>query len=474
MAGRKEYDAVVIGSGPNGLSAAVELARQGAKVLVVEASETIGGGTRTAQLTLPGYRHDVCAAVHPTGYLSPYWQRLPLQDYGLEWIFPNASVAHPLDDEPAVLLSRSVSDTSANLGMDAAAWENMVRPFLDQPQDLIKDTLGPLSWPENPFLLARFGLKALLSARALARWQFRGHRARALLAGCAAHSTLPLEKTASAAIGLLFAIIAHLVDWPIARGGSTRITEALAAYFRSLGGEIKTQTLITQIDQLPTARVYLFDTDPKQLAEIAGDKLPAAYLQRLRNFHYGPAIFKVDWALDGPIPWADPRCLQASTVHIGGTLEEIALSERMSWNGQHSDRPYLILCQQSEFDDSRAPSGKHTGYAYCHVPFGSTVDMTDIIEQQVERFAPGFRDRILAKYTLGSQALYRYNRNLVGGTISGGSNDLSQLFTRPVVRWDPYTTPHPQIFICSSSTPPGGGVHGMCGYHAACSVLRRW
>lgn len=473
MPGSTSYDAVIIGSGPNGLSAAVELVRQGLKVCVLEAAETIGGGTRTAELTLPGFHHDVCAAVHPTGILSPYWRRLPLQQYGLEWVMPEASVAHPLDGEEAVLLYHSVSATAENLGVDADAWQRLVSPFLHDPHTLFKDILGPLSWPESPLLLARFGMKGLLPARLLAKWQFSGHRARALLAGCAAHSVLPLDKPVTSSIALMFGIMGHVVDWPVARGGSIRITEALAAYLRSLGGEIQTATPITRFDQLPDARAYLFDTDPMQLADIAGPALPAGYVRRLKKYRYGPGVFKIDWALDGSIPWSDPRCLQASTVHIGGTFDEIARSEKDAWEGRHSDRPYLILCQQSEFDESRAPAGKQTGYAYCHVPYGSTRDMTEIIERQVERFAPGFRDRILARHTLDTQGLYRYNRNYRGGTIAGGSNDLTQLFTRPVARLDPYSTPNPRIFICSSSTPPGGGVHGMCGYHAARSVLRR-
>lgn len=468
-----QYDAIVIGSGPNGLSAAVEMAKSGAKVLVLEAAEWIGGGTRTAELTLPGYLHDFCSAVHPMGGLSPFFRELPLERYGLEWIHPPASVAHPLENEPAVLLTKSVAETAQQLGADARAWEKMVTPFLENPHGLLKDALGPLAIPRHPFLLARFGLQAIWSAKGLANMRFKAPQAKALFAGCAGHSILPLEMPLSAAVGLIFAITGHVTDWPVAAGGSASISNALAAYLKELGGEIRTSVRIKQVDQLPDARVFLFDTDPKQLASIAEPLLPARYVRRLRNYRYGPGVFKIDWALDGPIPWSDPRCLQASTVHIGGTLPEIAASEHAAWHGTHSEQPFLILCQQSQFDPSRAPAGKHTGYAYCHVPHGSTVDMTDAIEQQITRFAPDFKDIILQRHTTNTHAFSLYNPNNVGGAITGGAADLFQLFTRPVARLDPYATPHPRLFICSASTPPGGGVHGMCGYHAARSALKR-
>ncbi|MEZ4885141.1 MAG: NAD(P)/FAD-dependent oxidoreductase [Chitinophagales bacterium] len=467
------YDAIIIGSGPNGLSAAIELAQNGLKVLVLEAAATIGGGTRTVELTLPNFQHDYCSAVHPTGILSPYWRTLPLEKYGLQWIKPSASVAHPLDNEEAVLMSRSVEETAANLGIDGDAWQNMLRPFLKNPHGLLEDALGPLSIPDHPLMLARFGLKAMWSATRLANWQFKSHRAKALLAGCAAHSVLPLDMAFSAAIGVMFAVMAHTENWPVAAGGSTNITQALAAYLKELGGEIQTDTQITDFKQLPPAKAYLFDTDPLQLTRIAVNELPQSYIKRLQKFNYGPGIFKVDWALDGSIPWSDKRCLLASTVHIGGTMQEINVSEKAAWQGKHCDKPYMILCQQSEFDSSRAPEGKQTGYAYCHVPQGSTVDMTEIMETQIERFAPNFKDLILARHTTNTAQFQTYNPNHIGGSITGGTNNISQLFTRPVARFDPYSTPNPKIFICSSSTPPGGGVHGMCGFHAAKSVLKR-
>lgn len=468
-----QYDAIVIGSGPNGLSAAVELQRHGAKVLVLEAADSIGGGTRTTELTLPGYLHDFCSAVHPMGVLSPFFRELPLERYGLQWIHPPASVAHPLENEPAVLLTKSVAETARQLGADARAWERMVRPFLENPHGLLQDILGPLAIPRHPFLLARFGLQAICSAKGLANMLFKEQRAKALFAGCAGHSILPLEMPLSAAVGLIFAIAGHVTDWPVAAGGSANISKALAAYLTDLGGEIRTSMHIKKANELPEARVFLFDTDPKQLASIAEPLLPARYVRRLQNYRYGPGVFKIDWALSDPIPWSDPRCLQASTVHIGGTLAEIAASEDAAWHGSHLDSPFLILCQQSQFDPSRAPAGKHTGYAYCHVPHGSTVDMTEAIEKQITRFAPGFKEIILQRHTTNTQAFWRYNANYVGGAITGGAADAFQLFTRPVARLSPYATPHPRLFICSASTPPGGGVHGMCGYHAARSALKR-
>lgn len=464
-------DAIIIGSGPNGLAAAIELARNGKKVRVVEASKTIGGGTRTAELTLPNFHHDYCSAAHPMGVLSPYLKTLPLEKYGLEWIYPKASVAHPLDDEPAIILSKSIEETANNLGVDGKRWKKLFEYFVKNGDHLLADSLKPLGIPKHPFLLARFGLNALWPATTFAKAKFKGKRAKALFAGCAGHSVLPLDFYFTSALGMMFSLTAHLVDWPVAKGGSASITKAMAAYFKDLGGEIQTEFLVKHLKELPAAKAYLFDTDPKQLAEIAGDELPNSYKKRLLKYNYGPGAFKVDWALDGPIPWKDPRCLDASTVHIGGTMEEIAKSERMAWEGKHCDQPYLILCQQSQFDPTRAPAGKHTGYAYCHVPHGSTKDMTDAIENQIERFAPGFKELILAKHKTNSANFYQYNPNYFGGAITGGAADISQLFTRPVARLDPYATPNPKLFICSAATPPGGGVHGMCGYWAARSVL---
>jgi phytoene dehydrogenase-like protein len=468
-----DFDALVIGSGPNGLAAAIALAQAGASVLVLEAEDEIGGGTRTAELTLPGFHHDVCSAVHPMGVLSPFFQTLPLAEYGLTWLSPPASVAHPLDDQDAVMLYRSLERTGEGLGADADRYRRLVGPLLDTPQRLLGDLLAPLRIPKGPVQMARFGMRAAFSANRLARLCFREERARALFAGCAAHSILPLTQPLTAALGLIFQLTGHVADWPVAKGGSQAVTQALASYLRSLGGRIETGRRIANLSELPSARAVLFDTSPRQLSRIAGKALPSSYRRRLERYRYGPGVFKLDWALDGPIPWRDPRCLEASTVHVGGSLEELCASERDMYRGRHSERPFLILCQQSDFDDSRAPEGKRTGYAYCHVPHGSTLDRTEVIEAQIERFAPGFRERILARHTMNPQQFESYNPNYVGGAITGGVADLFQLFTRPVARLDPYTTPNSRLFLCSAATPPGGGVHGQCGYWAAQSALKR-
>ena len=470
---RESFDAVVVGSGPNGLSAAIALAQAGASVLVLEAADEIGGGTRTAELTLPGFHHDLCSAVHTTGILSPFFRSLPLEKHGLRWILPEASVAHPLDDQPAVMMWHSAERTAAELGADGRSYHDLVAPFLDDPLGFFADVLGPLGWPQHPLAFARFGLRAMWPASRFAEWRFQQSRARALFAGCAAHSVLPLSKMFTAALGLIFSIAAHVESWPVAAGGSQAIASALGSLLRELGGEIRTDVRVATASDLPAARVYLFDTSPDQLVSIGGRALPGGYRRRLGRYRYGPGVFKLDWALDGPIPWRDPRCLAASTVHVGGTLDEIALSEATMFRGKHAERPYLILCQQSQLDPGRAPEGKHTGYAYCHVPAGSTLDMSEAIENQVERFAPGFKDLILARHTMNTQDFHRYNPNYVGGAITGGVADMFQLFTRPVARIDPYTTPNPRLYICSAATPPGGGVHGMCGYYAAQSALKQ-
>ena len=466
-------DVVVVGSGPNGLAAAVRLAPAGAAVLVLEAREQIGGGTRTGECTLPGFQHDLCSAVHPLGILSPWFRALPLGEHGLRWIRPPVSAAHPLDDGPAVLLRRSLADTAAELDEgDRASYRRLLQPFLVDPHGLLADALAPLGLPRHPIQMLRFGLKAMRSAVALGR-RFRGARARALLAGCAAHSILPLERSFTAAVGLVFLLAGHVEEWPVPAGGSQAIATSLASLLRSLGGRIQTGSLVRSLADLPPARLYLFDTSPSQLASIAGPVLPAGYLRRLGRYIYGPGTFKLDLALDGPIPWRDPRCLEASTVHVGGTLEQVAAAEAAVWRGEHPERPFVMVCQQSQFDATRAPAGKHTGYAYCHVPPGSTVDLTEVIERQIERFAPGFRQRILARHTTSTAQFERDNPNYVGGAITGGAAHFQQLFTRPVARLNPYTTPNRRILICSASTPPGGGVHGMCGYHAAGTAVRR-
>ncbi len=466
-------DAIVIGAGPNGLAAAIVLQQAGVQTLVLEAHAEIGGGTRTAELTLPRFLHDVCSAVHPMGVLSPFLRTLPLDQHGLVWRRGTASVAHPLDEGPAVLLTRSVEDTALQFSAkSAAAYRRLLAPFIANPHALLADALAPLRLPRHPWLMTRFGLLAIRSAEALAR-RFDDVRARALLAGCAGHSILPLDRALTGAIGLMFLLTGHVDDWPVAQGGSAAVTRAMASLFQSLGGRIETNVRVRSFADLPAARAYLFDTDPVQLANIAEHELPAGYKKRLRRYRYGPGVFKVDWALSQPIPWRDPRCHQASTVHVGGTLEEIARGEQEVWDGKHPERPYILVSSQSELDPSRAPADQHTGWAYCHVPPGSTYDMTEIIERQIERFAPGFVDCILARHKSSPAFFESYNPNDVGGAITGGVADLGQLFTRPVARWNPYTTPNHRIFICSGSPPPGGGVPGMCGYYAAQTALKR-
>ena len=468
------YDAVVIGSGPNGLAAAITLARAGARVLVVEAKATPGGGMRTQEITLPGFRHDICAAIHPLGLASPFFRNLSLAGYGLEWILPPVSLAHPLDDGRAVAVTRGLDETAAGLGRDAAMWRRLFGPLTDHWQAAIDDLLAPFHIPRHPLLFGAYALPLAAPAALLAQTLFREDRARAVFAGMAGHSILPLEASPTAAVGLLLTMLAQSVGWPVAKGGSQAIADALVRYLQGLGGDVVCGWEVADLAELPRARAYLFDTAPKGLLQIAGDRLPAGYRRQLARFRYNPGVFKVDWALDGPIPWTAEACHHSATVHIGGTLQEIAAAERAVWRGEHAARPFVLLAQQSLFDATRAPAGKQTAWAYCHVPNGSTVDMTDAIERQVERFAPGFRARILARSTRHAAAMEAYNPNYVGGDINGGVQDLLQHFTRPSLSLTPYRTPAKGIYICSSSTPPGGGVHGMCGYYAAQVVLRNW
>jgi phytoene dehydrogenase-like protein len=468
------YDAAIVGAGPNGLAAAITLARAGKSVLVLEAKETIGGGTRSAELTLPGFVHDVCSALHPLGVASPFFRDLPLSEYGLGWIFPPASVAHPLDDGTAVLVHGTVEETGTNLGTDAAAYCRLMGTLVAGWQGLLEDLLGPLRVPRHPLLMARFGLVGLLPAATVARRAFRGERARAVFAGMAAHAMMPLSTPATAAFGLVLSLVAHAIGWPMPCGGSQRIADALGAHLRSLGGRIVTGNPVRSMADLPDTQAVLFDTSPRQLVQIVGEQLPAGYRRALSRYRYGPGVFKVDYALDGPIPWRARECLQAGTVHVGGTLEEIASAEAATWQGEHPERPFVLVAQQSLFDPTRAPEGKHTVWAYCHVPHGSTEDMTDRLEAQLERFAPGFRERILARHIFTAADMEAYNPNYVGGDINAGVQDLRQLFTRPVARLDPYSTPVQGLYLCSSSTPPGGGVHGLCGYYGARAALRRF
>jgi phytoene dehydrogenase-like protein len=468
------YDAVVIGSGPNGLAAAITLAQAGQRVLVVEAKATPGGGMRTQELTLPGFRHDICAAIHPLGLASPFFRSMPLARYGLEWITPPVSLAHPLDGGRAVAVTRALDETAAGLGVDEGAWRWLFGRLVKQWDAAIDDLLAPLHFPRHPLLYALYSPALVAPAAHLARAIFRGEAARAVFAGMAGHSILPLESSPTAAIGLLLSLLAQTVGWPVAKGGSQAIADALVRYAQALGVEIVCGWEVRKLAEAPPARVYLFDTSPKGLLQIAGDRLPAGYRRQLERFRYNPGVFKIDWALDAPILWTAEACHHSATVHIGGSLDEIAAAERAVWRGEHPARPFVLLAQQSLFDPTRAPAGKQVAWAYCHVPHGSTVDMTAAIEQQVERFAPGFRARILARATRHAQAMEEYNPNYVGGDINGGVQDLFQHFTRPNLSLTPYRTPAPGLYLCSSSTPPGGGVHGLCGFYAAQVVLRDW
>jgi phytoene dehydrogenase-like protein len=467
-----DYDAIIVGSGPNGLAAAITLASQGWRVLVLEAQETIGGGMRTAEVTLPGFQHDICSAIHPLGMGSPFFQSLPLADYGLRWIQPDVSLAHPFDDGTAVAVTRSLAATAAELGVDGERFRRLYGSPVAGWDKLAGAFLGPLRLPRHPLAMASFGLRAVWPAKALARFVFRTEKARGLFAGLAAHAIMPLEWPATAAFGLVLGTLAHVVGWPLPRGGTQRLAEAMADYLAELGGEIVTGRRVASLAELPSARAILLDVTPREALKIAGEQLPVGYRRRLERYRYGPGVFKIDWALDGPIPWTAGACRRAGTVHLGSTLAEITHSEKLVWQGKVAERPYVLVTQQSLFDATRAPASKHTGWAYCHVPNGSTLDMTAAIEDQIERFAPGFRERILSRHTMTAHDYEGYNPNYVGGDINGGVQDWRQLFTRPVPRLNPYSTPLPDLFLCSSATPPGGGVHGMCGYHAARSALK--
>jgi phytoene dehydrogenase-like protein len=466
-------DAIVVGSGPNGLAAAVTLARAGCSVIVFEAKDAVGGGARTAELTLSGFRHDICSAIHPLGAGSPFFRTLPLHEHGLEWICPPAALAHPFDDGTAAVLETSLENTALTLGEDANAYFRLMSPFVARWEKLAPELLGPLHFPRRPITLARFGRFAARSACRFAKSSFVGERARGFFAGLAAHSIMPLEQPLTAAFGLVLAILGHAVGWPMPRGGSQQIANALASCLRSLNGQIVTNKPIASVDELPPARAIFLDVTPRQLLRIAGHRLPARYRRKLERYRYGPGAFKMDWALEGPIPFKAAECTRAGTVHLGGGLEEIAASERAAWQGNPPEKPFVLLAQPSLFDSTRAPQGKHTAWAYCHVPNGSTVDMTERMESQIERFAPGFRERILARHVMTTTQLEQYNANYIGGDINGGVQDIRQLFARPTLRLVPYSTPVKSIYLCSSSTPPGGGVHGMCGYHAARAALAK-
>lgn len=465
-------DAIVVGAGPNGLAAAVRLALEGRAVRVIEANDVVGGAARSEELTLPGFVHDTFSGVYPLGIGSPFLSTLPLWDHGLEWVHAPAPLAHPFDDGTAAILERAMDDSAAALGTGGDAYRSLLNPFATRWWDLAGDLLDPLGLPRHPLLFARFGVHAIRSAARVAAHRLHGERAGALFAGTAAHSGLPLDFAATASYGMVLHAAGHAVGWPLARGGSGSITAALASYLRSLGGEIDTGWRVRSLAELPPARAVLLDLTPRQVLDVAGDRLTGGYRAQLKRFRYGPGVFKIDWALAEPIPWTAGDCRRAGTLHLCGSLEEVLESERQPWLGSVSERPFVLLSQPSLFDSSRAPPGRHTAWAYCHVPNGFTRDLTDEVEAQVERFAPGFRDVVLARHVLLPADLERKDANLVGGDVNGGAGHLRQLFFRPALRANPYATPVRGLFLCSASTPPGGAVHGMCGFNAAEAAIR--
>jgi phytoene dehydrogenase-like protein len=468
---KTDFDVVVVGSGPNGLAAAITMQAAGLSTLIIEAKETIGGGLRTAELTLPGYKHDVCSAIHPMGSGSPFFNKIPLDRYGLKYIHPPYAVAHPFDDGSAATVETSLENTASLLGHDNKAYQQLIKPLVSKWPSIAADVLGPIGIPKSPVPFINFGLKAVQSAHSISK-RFTTKEAKGLWAGVAGHSLQPLTNVTSAAIGLVLLTQAHLGGWPMPQGGSQQIANALAEHFVALGGRIETNQRISSLSQLPSYHALLLDVTPKQLLELAGHRFSSVYKWQLSTYKYGMGVFKIDWALDSPVPFTNEKARSAGTVHLGNTYEEIAYSEQTTWKGKHAETPYVLLAQQSIFDPSRAPIGKHTAWAYCHVPNGSTVNMTQVIENQVERFAKGFKDRILAKHVMNTAALQNYNANYIGGDINGGAINLTQLFTRPALRSSPYRTSTRGIYICSASTPPGGGVHGMCGYHSAKRALQ--
>lgn len=463
---KTEYDAIVVGSGPNGLAAAITLQQKGLSVLIVEGKKSIGGGLRSAELTLPGFKHDICSAIHPLAVASPFFSSLPLHEHGITFIQPTIAAAHPLDNGKSAVLCDSLEETAHYLGIDKENYLNLIEPITKRWDVLLPELLAPLHFPKDPINFAKFGINAFQPATWIEK-KFETREAKALWAGMTAHSIQPLSNLTTSAIGLVLMASAHKHGWPIPKGGSQSLANALVSYFVSIGGKIETDFLVKSLDQLPSSKAILFDITPHQLLKIAGHRFSTIYKWQLEKYRYGMGVFKVDWALEGEIPFTSEQARQAGTLHLGNTFAEIATSELATSNGKHPEKPFVLLAQQSIFDDTRSPKGKHVVWGYCHVPNGSTLDMTDAIEKQVERFAPGFRERILARHTFNTAQLEEYNPNYIGGDINGGIIDLGQLFTRPALRFSPYRTSEKGLYICSSSTHPGGGVHGMCGFHAA-------
>ena len=468
MQTRHEYDAVVVGAGPNGLAAAIRIAEHGLSTLVLEQNVDIGGACRTAELTLPGFWHDLGSAVHPLAFGSPFFSSLPLERYGLHWLHPPIPMAHPISGTKIAFLHRSIHDTATALGEDAETYIRLLEPIVADWQSLLEEILQPIiHLPKHPIKLAQFGRLGLLSIEQFVRGRFSGENSRALLAGLAAHSFLPFKALGSTAFALLLGMLGHAVGWPIPRGGARAITQALAQHLLALGGKIETDVSIKSYRQLPTSRAVLYDITPRQLAKIEDGRILIGYRKKLERFNYGSAVFKIDYALDEPVPWVHEGCRRAGTVHLGGTFDEIAQAEYQVASGNQPDRPFLLVSQPTLWDSTRAPAGLHVLWVYGHVPFGSSRDLTESIEKQIDRFAPGFSKHVLARRVSSPADLERQNANLIGGTINGGANHLWQLVARPTLSSAPYRTPIKGVYLCSSSTPPGGGVHGMCGFHAA-------
>ncbi|MCA5005046.1 phytoene desaturase family protein [Sphingobacterium bovistauri] len=467
----KKYDAIIVGSGPNGFAAAITLQKIGLSTLIVEGADTIGGGMRTKELTLPGFRHDVCSAIHPMAMASPFMRSLPLSNFSLSFVDAKYEAAHPLLREEGTVLHRDLAKTIADLGVDGSYYSDLIEPVVNNWDKLAKDTMGPLGVPKHPFNLAAFGLRAIQPASWLAR-NFKTERAKALWGGMAAHGIQPLDNLTTSAIGMVLLGVGHRYGWAIPRGGSQSIANALESYYKSLGGEVQTGVWFSDRNELPEHKILLLDMTPKQLLNVKGLDFTSGYTKQLQRYKQGMGVFKIDWALSEETPFTDLRAREAATVHVGGTFNDIALSEEDGQRGKVTDKPFVLFTQQSKFDKTRAPEGKHTGWAYCHIPNGSTVDYTEIIENQIEQFAPGFKDTILARHTFSPAQMEAYNPNYVGGDINGGIMDISQLYTRPILSLNPHRTSNKSVYICSSATPPGGGVHGMCGFHAARIALK--